>query len=128
MKSLTRLFSSAGVLFGVVLAGGVSAEPPPAPPSVNEADAVRVIRIVVDGGYTPNRIEIVEAQRVRLEFLRKDSSSCTREVIFPTLGIEKELPTNEVVTVELPPLRAGEYAFLCGMKMVKGSIIVRAKG
>lgn len=64
---------------------------------------------------------------MQLRFLRKDYSGCTKEVVFPTLGIRKTLPTNEPVVIDLPVLEPGEVPFHCGMKMVKGAILVSAE-
>jgi plastocyanin domain-containing protein len=87
--------------------------------------ATREIEVVVDAGaYKPNRIEVHEGERVRLRFVRKEYGPCTKEVVFPALGIRRELPTNTPVVIELPSLKAGEYEFKCGMNMVRGTIVV----
>lgn len=88
---------------------------------------VQEVEISVQGGYKPDRIEVVEGQEVQLKFVRKEASGCTREVVFPALGIRKELPQNEPVVVQLPTLKVGEYGFECGMKMLKGKIVVRPR-
>lgn len=87
----------------------------------------RVIEIVVDGAYSPDRIVIREGEPVRLRFVRHEYSSCTREVVFPWRGLRRELPPHQPVTVDLPALAAGEYAFHCGMNMVRGTIVVQAR-
>jgi plastocyanin domain-containing protein len=61
-----------------------------------------------------------------LRFVRRDYGGCTREVVFPTLGLRRELPTGRPVTVDLPALPAGETPFECGMGMVRGAVVVRA--
>jgi plastocyanin domain-containing protein len=94
----------------------------------HEHGALHEIEVVVDGGYKPNRIEIHEGERVRLKFVRKDYSSCTREVVFPKLNIRRELPTNQPVVIELPALAAGEYEFRCGMNMIRGTLVVTSHG
>ena len=86
--------------------------------------AVREVEIVVEGSYKPARVPVHEGERVRLKFVRKESNSCTREVIFPKLGIKRELPPNKPVMIVLPVLAPGEYEFKCGMNMIKGSIVV----
>lgn len=91
------------------------------------AEELREIEIVVDHGYQPNRIVVTEGQRVRLKLLRKDYSPCAREIVFPSLGIRRELPVNEVVTVDLPALSPGEIAFHCGMNMLHGAIVVEPR-
>ena len=113
MDKLMWINLVAGILIGVVqlpLASG--AEP-------------RVIEIVVKNGYQPEEIPIQVGERVRLRFIRQGKSGCTREVVFPSLGIRKELPTGEPVDIDLGPLPAGEVTFHCGMNMVHGSIIVK---
>ncbi len=52
----------------------------------------REIEITVRRGYQPNRIEVLEGELVKLRFLRQESRDCSREVVFPALGIEGELP------------------------------------
>jgi plastocyanin domain-containing protein len=90
------------------------------------APAVHEIEIVVDGGYKPSNITIRTGERVRLKFVRKEYSGCTREVVIPALELRKELPPNKPVFVDLPALSPGQYEFRCGMNMVRGSITVVA--
>lgn len=88
--------------------------------------AAREVTIVVEhGAYQPNVIELQAGERIRLKFLRKERGSCTREVVFPKLKIKRELPTNQVVFIDLPELTAGVYEFHCGMNMVKGRLVVK---
>lgn len=89
---------------------------------------VREIEVIVQRGYHPNRIEVIEGQQVRLRFVRKEGGGCTREVVFPALGIRKELSEGQPVVIDLPPLETGEYEFTCGMNMLKGKIVVRSRG
>ncbi|MBZ0119206.1 MAG: cupredoxin domain-containing protein [Sandaracinaceae bacterium] len=94
-------------------------------PSAHAQEApVREIEIVVRGGYQPNRITIRRGERVRLRFVRQDWSWCTREVVFPTLSIRRELPVQAPVVIELPVLAAGEHPFHCAMNMIRGTLVV----
>ena len=77
--------------------------------------------------YRPNRITAHAGERIRLRFVRHDYTPCTRDVVFPTLGIRRTLPTDEPVVIELPALEAGEYAFRCGMNMIHGTLVVVAR-
>jgi plastocyanin domain-containing protein len=90
------------------------------------APAVREIEIIVDGGYKPSKVTVKAGERVRLKFLRKEYSGCTRELVIPALELRKVLPPNEPVLVDLPSLAPGEYEFRCGMNMVRGTITVAA--
>jgi plastocyanin domain-containing protein len=86
--------------------------------------AVREIEIIVDGGYSPARVEVKKGERVRLKFLRKEYTGCTREVVIPALKVRQELPPNKAVIIDLPALDSGEYEFRCGMNMIRGAIVV----
>lgn len=86
--------------------------------------AVREIEIIVRGRYTPDRITVREGERVRLRFIRQESSSCTREVVFSSLNLRRELPPHHPVVIDLPALTPGEHEFHCGMNMVRGTIVV----
>lgn len=87
---------------------------------------VREVEVVVDQDYQPSRIEVTQGERLRLRFLRRSYGGCTREVVFPTLNLRRELPTNQPVVIELPALPLGETPFQCGMNMVRGMVVVRA--
>lgn len=88
----------------------------------------REIEITVENGrYTPARVTITEGENVRLKFLRKEHNACTKEVVFPSLNIRRELPPDTPVYVDLPELKPGEVGFQCGMSMVKGVVLVEAK-
>lgn len=86
----------------------------------------REVEVVVDQDYQPSRIEVTQGERLRLRFLRRGYGGCTREVVFPTLNLRRELPTNQPVVIELPALPLGETPFQCGMNMVRGVVVVRA--
>ena len=86
----------------------------------------REVEVVVDQDYQPARIEIAPGERVRLRFIRRSEGGCTREVVFPTLGLRRDLPTGHPVVIELPALPPGETPFQCGMNMIHGVVVVRA--
>ena len=86
---------------------------------------VREIEVIVDGDYQPGRIILAAGERVRLRFVRREHTPCTREVVFPGLNIRRELPTDVPVVIDLPALAAGEYEFHCGMKMIRGALVVQ---
>ena len=86
--------------------------------------AVLGAEIIVDGAYRPDRVSVRVGERVRLRFLRRDPSPCVADVVFPELGIRRTLALNRATVVELPALSPGEYAFRCGMGMIRGAIVV----
>jgi plastocyanin domain-containing protein len=83
------------------------------------------VEVVVQGGYTPDRIEVTQGRPVRLTFHRTESNPCTEQVVFGDFGIARALPQGERVAVEFTPDRAGEFAFHCSMNMVRGTLVVR---
>ena len=115
------------LLSALALASAISYPLAPGASALAQAhqhEAVREIEIIVEGGYKPSRIEVHAGERVRLKFVRKEYSSCTREVVFPSLHIRRELPPNQPVVIDLPALQPGEYEFKCGMNMIRGTLLV----
>lgn len=83
------------------------------------------VDITVDGGYSPEVIAIPKDKTTKINFFRKDPSSCLEEVVLSDFKIRKHLPLNQKVTIELTPQQAGEFTFECGMNMYHGKIIVK---
>ena len=81
------------------------------------------VTITVDGGYDPRTVRVAAGKPVRLVFDRKDNSSCSEEVVIPDFGIRRFLPTGERTTIELTPPAAGKYDFMCGMSMLRGTLV-----
>jgi plastocyanin domain-containing protein len=79
--------------------------------------------ITVDGGYTPAVVTVKAGRPVRLVFDRKDTGSCSEEVVFPDFGIRRFLPAGERTVVEVTPPAAGRYDFTCGMSMLRGALV-----
>jgi plastocyanin domain-containing protein len=87
---------------------------------------VQEITITVDGGYEPSQITVQAGQPVRLNFDRKDPSSCLEEVRFPDFHIAQALPLNQITAIEFTPDKPGRYEFACGMNMFRGVVEVQA--
>jgi plastocyanin domain-containing protein len=98
----------------------------PASTTLAQDAPVREVEVVVEGGYQPAKITVKAGERVRLKFVRKEYTGCTRELVIPALELRRELPPNKPVLVDLPALTPGEYEFRCGMNMVRGAITVVA--
>lgn len=82
------------------------------------------VDIIVEGGYTPEVISVPKGKTTKLNFLRKDPSSCLEEVVLGDFKVRKYLPLNQKVTIEITPQKEGEYIFSCGMNMFHGKIKV----
>lgn len=83
------------------------------------------IDIIVEGGYSPGVIVIPKGKTTRINFIRRDPSSCLEEVVLGDFKIKRSLPLNESVPVEITPQKSGEFGYTCGMNMHHGKIIVR---
>ena len=81
--------------------------------------------IVVKGGYTPDVVVVRQGVPVRFIFRREETSSCSEQVVFGDFGIVRDLPFGETTLVEFIPDKVGEFAFTCGMNMLRGKVIVR---
>lgn len=101
-------------------------EPVAAPAAAPVAAPVPApIAVLVAGAYRPDRIVVAAGQPSRLVFTRTTWDGCTAAVVFPTLGITRDLPTNQAIVVDLPALPAGDYPFHCPMHMIHGTLEVR---
>lgn len=83
------------------------------------------VDIIVDGGYSPSTISIPQGKTTKINFIRKDPSSCLEEVILSDFKIKKFLPLNQKVSIEITPKKDGTYPFSCGMNMFHGKIVVK---
>ncbi len=91
--------------------------------------AIRIYSAIIaidvkNGVYVPSRIEVPANENVTLEFLRKDTSSCSEYVVFDALNIHVQLPLNKKHQIVLGKLQPGKYAFTCQMQMYRGELIV----
>jgi len=89
-------------------------------------NGVQEITVMVDGGYEPSQIVVQAGQPVRLNFDRKDPSSCLEEVRFPDFHIAQTLPLNQITAIEFTPEKPGRYEFTCGMNMFRGLVEVQS--
>jgi plastocyanin domain-containing protein len=81
------------------------------------------IDVTVKGGYQPASIVVKAGHPVRLNFTRREASTCGEEVIIPAFGKRAHLPENQTVMVEVKPETPGEYEFICGMSMYRGKLL-----
>lgn len=83
------------------------------------------IDITVEGGYQPASIVVPLGKTTRINFYRKDPSTCLEEVILGDFKIRKFLPLNESTALEITPQQKGKFSFSCGMGMFHGKLIVK---
>lgn len=89
---------------------------------------VQTAEITVDAtGYNPSEVELEAGVPARLTFTRTGESNCIEQIRIPEYGVEKtDLPLNEPVTVTFTPEEEGSYTFVCGMDMMRGTIVVKS--
>ncbi len=89
------------------------------------AGGVQEATILVQGGYSPSRIEVQQGRPVRLNFLRQETNPCTEQVILGDFNIIRDLPFGQRTSIEFTPDKAGAFTFHCGMNMVHGQLVVK---
>jgi RND family efflux transporter MFP subunit len=105
-----------------------SSDPSPGRSTRSAAQAQAVKIAVTEKGYEPARVSVRAGVPARLTFTRTTDKTCGTEVVFPSLNIRRALPLNEPVTIEFTPAKTGEIAFVCGMNMLNGIVVVAAPG
>lgn len=88
-------------------------------------EGMQEIDVTVKGGYQPASITVKAGRPVRLNFTRREASTCGEEVVIPDFGKRAHLPENKSVSIEVTPEKPGEYEFTCGMNMYRGKLIVQ---
>jgi plastocyanin domain-containing protein len=89
-------------------------------------NGIQQATIIVDGGYEPAQVVVNAGRPVRLNFLRRDRTSCLETVLFPDFHIAQHLELNQVTPIEFLPQKPGQYTFTCGMNMFRGVVQVKA--
>jgi Cu(I)/Ag(I) efflux system membrane fusion protein len=90
------------------------------------AAAIQSARVAVtEQGFEPARVTLQAGVPARLIITRTTDNTCGTEVVVPSLGVKRALPLNTPVTIDFTPAKAGDFAFACGMNMLKGVIVVQ---
>ena len=76
-------------------------------------------------GFSRFNAESSIAIVVVLAITRKTDKTCATEVVFAALNIRRDLPLNQPVAIEFMLDKPGEVAFVCGMNMLRGSLVVQ---
>lgn len=119
--------ASGGFLIDSESALTAPAEQGSVPAGPGDAAVLRdTVEIRVKGGYAPDLIRIPAGHRVTLRFIREEDSACSREVVFPTLDMRRELPSFATTDIVIPPQPSGRIRFSCGMNMYEGTLVVEA--
>lgn len=79
-------------------------------------------------GYSPSSLTLPKGgpgSKATVTFTRTTDETCAKEVVVPELNINKPLPLNQSVAIELPTDTARTLTFQCGMAMYKGKLVVQ---
>ena len=87
------------------------------------AEEVRTI-IVEPFRYKPDMVVLKADTPYQLRFVTNNVYSCIRSLVIPRLGIREYLPATGEKIVYIPPLKAGQYEFMCSMGMYRGILLV----
>jgi len=97
--------------------------PAPLATASSAGSAQQEYTITVEGGYNPAVLRVKAGRPVRLVFDRRDSGSCSEEIVFPDFGIRRFLPAGKKTVVDVTPPKPGRYEFTCGMSMLHGALV-----
>ena len=79
-------------------------------------------------GFTPASLSLARGapgSTAPVTFLRTTDKTCATEVVFPDLGVKKDLPLNQPVVIDVPTDAGRTLTFQCGMAMYKGALLVK---
>ena len=80
---------------------------------------------VTEAGFSPQRLTLKAGVPAQITFTRTSDKTCATAVVFSSLNIRRDLPLNQPVAIEFTPDQPGEVAFVCGMNMLRGSLVVQ---
>lgn len=113
-----------GLLLGSVMLWSFATFNQPRAVAATLQDGAQTASVTItDKGFEPASLKLKAGVPAKVSFTRKTDETCAKEVVLKDYGINQKLPLNETVIVEFTP-RKGEFAFGCGMNMLKGKLIV----
>ena len=75
-------------------------------------------------GYQPASLRLRRGVPARVTILRTTDATCAKEIVLPDFNIRRALPLNQPVVVSFTPKTRRTFTFICGMKMLSGTLIV----
>jgi plastocyanin domain-containing protein len=85
----------------------------------------RTIEVAVSSeGFVPAEIHVKRGEKVNLVVTRTTERTCATAIVIKDLGVSRDLPLNEAVTVAVAPEKKGKLRYACPMDMITGTIVV----
>ncbi len=76
-----------------------------------------------DDGYVPNIFKAKAGIPTKITLITKNTYSCTRAFVIPSLNLQKILPETGSELLTLPAQKRGQLRFSCSMGMYTGQIL-----
>ncbi len=96
-------------------------------PGTGYAETKEITITITEDGFTPPNVTVEKGEVTKLLFIRKVKKTCITKIVIPDLEINKELPLNKTVAIEITPEKSGVIGFSCPMNMIKGEVKVTDK-
>lgn len=98
----------------------------PSLPATATVAAGGTVNVLVDGeGYHPAQIRAPAGAQITLAFRRTTDECCGQQLRIPSMNLQRDLPLNATVPVQVTVPASGALAFTCGMNMYRGSVVVQ---
>lgn len=86
---------------------------------------VQTVQVAVTkDGFVPATVTVKHGQPIKLIVTRKVERTCATDIVSKDLGVNKALPLDKPVTVNVAAKKPGEYRFACAMDMIAGTLKV----
>jgi uncharacterized protein len=90
-------------------------------PSIPLSNVIKIN--VQNSGYFPGQLKAPANQPAKLVLITRNTQSCSRDFMIPSLGIQKLLPATGETVLNIPSQKAGTtLRFTCSMGMYTGVI------
>lgn len=85
-----------------------------------------VIRVNVgEDGFSPSSVTVEPGDPVQLEFTRTTEETCASTVVFPELGLTRDLSINTPVRVPVVVDRQRTLSFQCGVGDHRSAVVIQ---
>jgi plastocyanin domain-containing protein len=125
LKILASVALAALIGAAAVASAGDEKKPAAPAPAAEVKKTPRVVELkVTDKGFEPTPVTVKKGEPLRLRITRTTEETCAKDVIFPDYGIEKELPMNKAVEIDLTPTKDGKVKYGCSMGMMIAGVLI----